>query len=98
FEIYLEQATISLGIADVAGQGPVNPLVVILPDGSVQRPEIGAGDPIDAFSLEIAEAVQAVASGVESQSLSGLRARQALATCWAEVTSVKERRSVPIPA
>ena len=49
FEIYLEQATISLGIADVAGQGPVNPLVVILPDGSVDRPEIGAGDPIDAL-------------------------------------------------
>ncbi len=98
FEIYLEQATISLGIADVADQGPVNPLVLILPDGSVQRPEIGAGDPIDAFSKEIAEAVQAVASGVESQSLSGLRARQALATCWAEVASVKERRSVPIPA
>lgn len=96
FEIYLERATISLGIADVPGQGPVNPLVLIREDGEVERPELGAGDPIEAFANEIGEAVRAVETGQESQALSGAIARQALATCWAEVTSVKERRLVKL--
>lgn len=98
FEIYLEKATLALGIADVPGLGSVNPLVAILADGSIDRPEIGSADPIDAFAKEIAEAVQAVSSGQESPALSGRLARQALATCWAEVTSVKDRRSVVVSA
>lgn len=98
FEIYLEQATISLGIADVEGTGPVNPLVVIRPDGSVERPDVGSGDPVDAFAREIGEAVRSVSTGQESPALSGRTARQALATCWAEVESVKQRRPVPVPS
>ena len=88
FEAYLEGATISLGIADPAGTGPVNPLVVYGPEGS-SYPELGAGDPIDAFGNELAAAVKAVATGVEHPGLSGELARQALAMTLAEVQSVR---------
>ncbi len=94
FELYLERATLSLGIADVPGTGPVNPLTVILPEGPTAHPELGAGDPVDAFARELAVAVEAVATGVEPARLSGTLARQALATCWAEVQSVQTRQPV----
>jgi len=88
FEAYLEGATISLGIADPAGAGPVNPLVVYEPEGST-HPQLGAGDPIDAFAHELSAAVKAVATGVEYPGLSGTLARQALAMTLAEVESVR---------
>lgn len=94
FELYLERATLSLGIADVPGTGPVNPLTVILPEGPTVHPELGAGDPVDAFARELTVAVEAVATGVMPARLSGTLARQALATCWAEVQSVKTRQPV----
>lgn len=96
FEIYLERATLSLGIAHVPGTGPVNPLAIFLPEGKVEYPELGAGDPIEAFTAELTVAVEAVASGIEAPRLSGQLARQALATCWAEVESVRGRKPVLI--
>ncbi len=62
----------------------------------VEHPELGAGDPIEAFARELTVAVEAVASGTEAPRLSGTLARQALATCWAEVQSVQGRQSVRI--
>ena len=69
---------------------------MILPDGSVQRPELGSGDPIEAFGRELAEAVRVVETREDSDRLSGLLARQALAVCLAEVESVKTSRYVRI--
>lgn len=96
YEIYLERATLSLGIAHVPGTGPVNPLAVFLPEGKVEYPELGSGDPLDSFASELTVAVEAVKSGQEPNQLSGKLARQALATCWAEVESVKGRKPVLI--
>lgn len=96
FEIYLEGATLSLGIAHLPGTGPVNPLALILPGGRVEHPDLGGGDPVDAFARELTAAVEAVASGTEPDRLSGTLARQALATCWAEVESVKGREAVAV--
>jgi predicted dehydrogenase len=90
YEIYLERATLSLGIAHPA-TGAVNPLAVFLPGGKVEHPELPAGDPIEGFARELAEAVEAVGSGREPTRLSGRLARQALATCLAEVESVTRR-------
>jgi hypothetical protein len=72
------------------------PLSVILPDGSVERPELGSGDPIDAFASELGVAVAGVASGTPPPQLSGELARQALLLCQAEIESVKTGKSVPI--
>ena len=88
FEAYLEGATISLGIADPPGTGPVSPLVVYAPDGPA-HPQLGSGDPLDAFTNELEAAVNAVATGKEYPGLSGELARQALAMRLAEVESVR---------
>ena len=97
FEFYLERATLAFEFANLGGQGHVAmPLSVILPDGTVERPELGAGDPIASFTDELAVAVEAVASGVPSPSLSGELARQALRLCHAEIESVKTRGTVSL--
>lgn len=97
FELYLEGATIAFEFANLGGTGHVaTPLSVILPDGTVTRPELGSGDPIDAFTQEIETACQAVQSGHEAPGLSGNLARQALALCRAEVESVLTGKLVPI--
>jgi hypothetical protein len=72
------------------------PLSVILPDGTVERPQLGSGDPIDAFAEELAVAVESVASGIAAARLSGELARQALMICRAEIESVKTRQAVAI--
>jgi predicted dehydrogenase len=98
FEFYLEEATLSFEFANLAGQGHLaTPLSVILPDGTVDRPSLaGSGDPVDAFTAELAEAVEAVTSGTPSPMLSGDLARQALRLCLAEVESAKTGRAVAL--
>src|SRR5215208_6326840 len=97
FELYLERATIAFEFANLAGQGHVaTPLSLILPDGTVERPELGSGDPIDSFAAELGVAVTAVASGKPAPQLSGELARQALRICHAEVESVKSGLPVTI--
>lgn len=96
FEFYLEKATLSFSFANLAGEGQVSPLVVILPDGTVERPELGSGDPLDAFADELGVAVASVEQGVALPQLSGELARQALVICQAEVESVKTGKSVAI--
>ncbi len=96
FEFYLERATLSFEFANLAGQGHLaTPLSVILPDGTVERPELaGSGDPVDAFAAELAAAVEAVATGAMSPTLSAELALQALKLCQAEVRGVREGRAV----
>jgi predicted dehydrogenase len=89
FEIYFERATLAYEFANLGGEGQVcMPLSVILPDGTVEQPGLGASDPVDAFAHEITVAAQGVASGVEPDQLSGKLARQALRLCLAEIESV----------
>jgi predicted dehydrogenase len=97
FELYLDGATIAFEFANLAGQGHVAmPLTVILPDGSIERPELGAGDPVDGFVRELSVAVAAVASGRTAPQLDGDLARQALLLCLAEIESVRTGRTVEL--
>jgi predicted dehydrogenase len=90
FELYLDRATIAFEFANLAGQGHVAmPLTVILPDGSIERPELGAGDPVDGFVRELTVAAEAVAAGCTAPRLAGDLARQALSLCLAEIDSVR---------
>jgi predicted dehydrogenase len=91
FELYFERATLAFDFANLGAQGHVaTPLSVILPDGTVERPALGAGDPTDAFAEEITVAAQGVAAGREPERLSGQLARQALRLCLAEIESVNK--------
>jgi predicted dehydrogenase len=97
FEFSFDRATVTYEFANLAGQGHLAmPLSVILPDGSVERPELGSGDPIDAFAQEISAAAGAVASGIEAPRLSGTLAEDALKICWAEIESVKTGKLIQI--
>ena len=90
FEIYLDKATLAFEFANLGGQGHVAmPLSVILPDGTVEHPDLGSGDPVDGFVRELTVAAEAVASGKPATRLSGDLARQALGLCLAEVESVR---------
>jgi predicted dehydrogenase len=97
FEIYLERATLAFEFANLGGQGSVlTPLSVILPDGTVECPQLGSGDPIDVFAEELAVAVASAAAEVVPPALSGELARQALMICHAEIESVKTHQAVAI--
>src|SRR5262249_40305375 len=97
FEIYFERATVVFEFANLGGEPFVAmPLSVILPDGTVERPALGSGDPIDAFAEELSSAALAVASGTQSPGLSGDLARQALRLCAAEIESARNRKLVKI--
>ena len=92
FEFYLERATLAFEFASLAGEGHLAmPLSVILPDGSVERPKLGSGDPIDSFAQELKVAAGAVSSGHQADQLSGTLARQALKLCLAEIASVQAK-------
>ncbi len=94
FELYLDHATIAFQFANLAGQGHVAmPLSVILPDGSVERPELGGGDPVDGFVLELTAATSALASGRTPPELSGDLARRRSAS--ASPKSRAPGRAVP---
>jgi hypothetical protein len=82
--------------ANVGGQTEVSPLSVILADGKVERPELGGGDPIDAFAAELNAAACSVEQGVVAPTLSGLLARQALVLCHTEVESVRRGQAVEV--
>jgi predicted dehydrogenase len=96
FDLYLERATLSFGFASLGGEGQLNPLSVILPDGTVERPALGDGDPIAAFADELTVAVASVEQGQAGPQLSGELARQALVICQAEVESVRTGRPVEV--
>ena len=72
------------------------PLTIILPDGSIERPDLGAGDPVDGFVRELTVAAEAVAAGRTAPQLDGDLARQALLLCLAEVESVRTGKAVQL--
>jgi predicted dehydrogenase len=97
FELYFDRATLAFEFANLGGEGKATmPLSLILPDGTVTQPQLGSGDPVDAFTEELTVAAAAVASGVEAERLSGKLARQALRLCLAEIESVKKKQAVAL--
>ncbi len=97
FEFYLERATLAFEFANMGGEGHLaTPLSVILPDGTVEHPSLGGGDPIDSFAHELNVAAEAVVTGQEAARLSGNLARQALKLCLAEIESVRNRYTIEI--
>ena len=78
FELYFERATLAFEFANLAGEGHLAmPLTVIHPDGTVERPSLGSGDPIDSFARELETAAQAAATGQQAdQTLRRTRPRR----------------------
>jgi predicted dehydrogenase len=96
YEIYLERATLLFDAAVFGGVGTTStPLTLLTSDGRVKRPKLKA---VDAFALELREAVRAASENRPSPLLSGALARDALAICQAETASVRTGRIVKVPA
>lgn len=89
FEIHLEKATLCFEFAAHDDEAETINLKVLEEDGSISRPQdIGDPDPLFAFVREMEEVVGSIESKRDSDSLSGLVARDAIAICEAEEKSL----------
>lgn len=91
YELHFEKATIQFdfqAFADVAESMPVK---VLLEDGSVFRPDLGDGDPVNAFEREIREVVSCLQAGKNSEILNGALARDAIQICQMQSDAVLAR-------
>jgi hypothetical protein len=69
---------------------------VLTPDDQVEKPDLGSPDMLDAFPIELEEAVRAVESNTPSKLLDGSLARDALILGHKQTQSIVERRAVEI--
>ncbi len=88
YEIHFEQATLQFEFAAFADQAEAMPLKVLLADGSVERPELGDGDPVFAFEREVAELVSCLEAGKVSEILDATLARDAIEICQMQAEQV----------
>jgi predicted dehydrogenase len=82
YELYLENATL-------VHEAGIQPVQLLKKDGSIETPDLGDGDPVDSFTLELQYAVDAIVNDSDATSLSGEAALDALLMCYKEVESVK---------
>ena len=82
YEVSFERAVVQFEFAAYAdGTTSSIPVTVMLEDGSVERPELGEGDPVDAFLAEIDAAARCVDQGECAEVLSASIAADALRIC-----------------
>ena len=95
YEIHFEHATLVYDLAGLGGEFAASgtPLTVLKADGSVERPTLGSGDPVDAFVAELGDVVQSIETGQMSALLDGQLARDALAICNQVTASVKSGKA-----
>ncbi len=97
FELYLEKATLLYDFATLGGEPTTAvPLTLLKENGEVEPVNLGAPDPIDAFTAEIQYAVDAIDGEGEPTALSGVGARDALLLCYKEAESVRSGEIVAI--
>lgn len=97
FEIHLERATLHYEFAAFAdNKMELMPLKVLTDKGKVVWPELGDGDPTQAFVGEIKEVARSIRSGQVSPLLSGDLARDAIVLCQRQTESVQRGRTVKV--
>jgi predicted dehydrogenase len=105
YEIYLEQATLLFDGSNIADKWESSMPVTVLyeeeRDGKPKkpkalRPNLGSGDPLEAFSAELGEVVQCIRTGTASSLLTGDLARDALVLCQRQTQSVEKRKAVRV--
>jgi len=82
YEVSFQRATVQFEFAAYADESTaLIPVTIMKDDGSVERPEMGDGDPIAAFVAEIDAAAESVNSGQTSPALNAQYAADALIIC-----------------
>ena len=88
YEIHFEQATLQFEFAAFTDEPESMPLKVLLADGSIERPELGDGDPVFAFEREVSELVGCLEAGQASMILDATLARDAVEICRMQAQQV----------
>lgn len=96
FEIHLERATLHYEFAAITDEAELMSLKIFDDQEQVIRPELPAGDEIDAFVAELEEAAAAIADGRSSTILGGELARDAVILCHRQTESVQQGKPVSI--
>ncbi len=97
FEVHFERATVLMDFAVIGDQPEMAmPCTVLTEDGRVERPELGSGDPMDAFVLELNAVDEAVRTGQPSAFLKADLARDAIVICQKQTESVKAGHRVEL--
>lgn len=97
FEIHLEQATLAFEFAVVGDEGKyLTEPTLFAPDGTVTHPELGDGDPMNAFVTQLSEVTQCIAANSPSQILGGELARDAITLCHLQTESLKRSETVVV--
>ena len=78
FELHLENATLQHEFAAYSDTAETMPLKIVTRDGQVIRPELPAGDDIDAFVAEIEDMADSVRTRKTAPRLDGMLAAQAV--------------------
>ena len=82
YEVSFEKATVRFEFAAYAdGSTTLLPVTVMKTDGSLERPELGDGDPVNSFVAEIDAAARCVDQGEVSPILDAQNAVDALKIC-----------------
>lgn len=89
FEVRFEKATVQFDFSAFADEAESMPLKILTADGQVHRPDLGDGDPVNAFVAELQEATEALQQNRVSSILDGQLARDAIALCDAQTRSVR---------
>jgi predicted dehydrogenase len=97
FEIQLERATLAFEYAVFGRTGRYlcEPML-IGQKGTIQRPKLPTGGPLDAFVAELREATHSVRDNRPSEILAAELATDAIAICHAEADSLDRGRSIQI--
>jgi predicted dehydrogenase len=97
YEIHLERATLLYDFSVLDGKPELSmPVTLLAKDGTVQRPEMGSADPIDAFVSELTEAQKSIKAGRPSPLLDGQLASDAVVLCDKQTQSLVKHRLVKI--
>ena len=97
FEIYLEKAAILFDFAVIGDAGRLaTPVTLLDSRGKVHQPEMGSGDPVEAFVAELTAVVKAVRTGKPAPLLAADLARDAVIMCRKQSDSVFRGRAVKI--
>ena len=82
YEVSFERATVQFEFAAYAdGSTNIIPVTIMNADGTVERPDLGDGDPVSAFVEEIEAAARSIDSGKPSCILDASIAADALTIC-----------------
>lgn len=96
FEAHFQKATVQFEFAGFDDAAEVMPLKVLHADGKIERPDLGSGDPVDAFVDELTAAANAINGSATCEALKGELAADALVICRAIEESIRQGRAVSL--